>query len=110
MASARALSAGMGKRRLHSRHAAALLTAEEAWAGSVKVPVTGAGSLFVAAPSSGLAGGSGCRARTPRPGRLMRAVQSRTAGCDQRRLAPFVRIAKGQAFRPLAPASAAPAA
>jgi hypothetical protein len=31
------LSAGRGKRRLHSRHPAALLTVEEAWAGSVTV-------------------------------------------------------------------------
>ena len=59
LASARALSADMVKRRLYSRRPAALLTVEEAWAGSVKVPVTGAGSLFAAAPSSGLTGGSG---------------------------------------------------
>lgn len=87
------------------RHPAGLLTAEEAWAGLVKMPVTGAGSLFAAAAA--LTGSSRAVARTPRPGRLMSAGQGRTAECD---LAPLVRLAKGQAFRPLAPASAAPAA
>ena len=59
LGSARALSAGMGMRRVHSRRPAALLTVKEAWPVSVKVPVTGAGSLFAAAPSSAVIGGCG---------------------------------------------------
>jgi hypothetical protein len=64
-------------------HPAALLAVEEARARSVKVPVTGAGSLFCVGAVIGPDRRLPCRARTPSPGRLTSAMQSRTAECDQ---------------------------
>ena len=64
-------------------HPAALLAVEEARARSVKVPVTGAGSLFCVGAVIGPDRQLPCRARTPSPGRLASAMQSRTAECDQ---------------------------
>jgi hypothetical protein len=64
-------------------HPAALLTVEEARGRSVKVPVTGAGSLFCVGAVFGPDRRLPCRARTPCPGTLTSAMQSRTAKRDQ---------------------------
>jgi hypothetical protein len=64
-------------------HPAALLAVEEARARSVRVPVTGAGSLVCVGAVIGPDRRLPCRAGTPGPGRLTSAMSSRTAECDQ---------------------------
>jgi hypothetical protein len=87
---------------------AALPAVEEARARSVKVPVTGAGSLFCAGAVIGPDRQLPCRARTAaREGWRRRCRAGRLSAAS--RLAPGARLAEGQASRLSAPASAAPA-
>jgi hypothetical protein len=82
LASARALSTGMGK-RLRFRTPDGFAERRGGRARPVKVPVTGAGLLFCVGAVFGHDRRLPYRARTPSPGRLTSALQGRTAECDQ---------------------------
>jgi len=83
LVSARARRAGMGKRRLHSRTPGGF-AGRRGGPGPVSEGACDRRRVVVLrraviGPDRRLP----CRARTPSPGRLTSAMQSRTAGCDQ---------------------------